>query len=93
MLDIIRTGVTVIFPGGRALKLVKSGVNISNSTNPLVLAKNISFTVLDCCTPPPVRLTAHCIGAGAVIAASVASPNPVTIGSAIHLISEIYENC
>lgn len=93
MLDLITTGATYLFPGGRALKLIKNGVKITNSTNPLIVTKNITLTVLDCCAPPPVRLVAHCIAAGAVIAASVASPNPVTIGSAVHLISEIYENC
>lgn len=81
--------VTYMFPGGRALKFIKNGVNITNSTNPLQITKNITLTVLDCCAPPPLRLTAYCIGARAVIAASVA----VTIGSAIHLVSEIYENC
>lgn len=86
-------GITYLFLGGRALKLFKNGVNLTNSTNPLMVTKNITLTVLDCCAPPPVRLVAHCIGAGAVIAASVASPNPITIGSAIHLISEIYDNC
>ena len=93
MWDIIAAGGTYMFPGGRALKLIKNGVNVTNSTNPLVLTKNITLTVLDCCAPPPIRLAAHCIGATAVMAASVASPNPVTIGSTIHLISEIYENC
>jgi hypothetical protein len=86
-------GATYLFPGGRALKLFKNGVNLTNSTNPLMITKNITLTVLDCCAPPPVRFVAHSIGVGAVIAASVASPNPVTIGSAIHLISEIYDNC
>ena len=90
---LIATGATYLFPGGRALKLVKNGVNIINSTNPLTLTKNISLTVLDCCAPPPVRLAAHSIGAGAVITASVVTPNPVTIGSAIHLVTEIYDNC
>ena len=84
---------TFMFPGGRALKLVRSGFSITNSTNPLVLTKNITLTVLDCCAPPPLRLAAHCISAGALIAASVAAPNPVTIGSSIHIITEIYENC
>jgi hypothetical protein len=93
MFDLITVGATYLFPGGRALKLVKNGVCISNSTNPWVLTKNITLTVFDCCTPPPVRLAAHCVSAGALIAASVASPNPVTVGSAIHLVSEIYENC
>ena len=93
MFDLIRTGATYIFPGGRALKLVKNGVSITNSTNPLTLTKNITLTVLECCAPPPLRLAAHCIGAGVVIVASVASPHPVTIGSAVHLILELYEKC
>jgi len=93
MLDLIPTAATYLFPGGRTLKLVKNGVAITNSTNPLTLTKNITLTVLDCCAPPPLRLAAHCIGAGALIAASVASPNPVTVGSAIHLVSELYDQC
>lgn len=93
MFHLITIGATYLFPGGRALKLFKNGVNLTNSTNPLMVTKNITLSVLDCCAPPPVRLVAHCVGAVAVIAASMASPNPVTIGSAIHLISEIYDNC
>jgi hypothetical protein len=93
MFDLITTGATYIFPGDGSLKLVKNGVNITNSTNLFVGTKNITVTMLDCCATPPVRLAAHYIGAVAVIAASVASPNPVTVGSAVHFISEIYENC
>ena len=84
---------TYIFPGGRALKLIKHGINITNSTNPLSVTKNLTLTVIDCCSPPPVRLAAHCIAATALVAASVTSPTPVTIGSAIHLINELYEKC
>lgn len=84
---------TYLFPGGRALKLVKSGVNITNSTNPLVLTKNITITVIDCCAPPPIRLAFHCTAVVATIGASIVSPNPVTIGSAIHLVTEIYDIC
>lgn len=91
--DLISIGAPYMFPCGRALKLIKNGVKITNSTNPLTLTKNVTLTVLDCCAPPPVRLAAHCIGFGATIVASVASPNPVTIGSAIHLATEIYDNC
>tara|TARA_Y100000385_G_scaffold18768_1_gene18818 strand:- start:14507 stop:14788 length:282 start_codon:yes stop_codon:yes gene_type:complete len=93
MIGLISESFTYLFPGGRALKLIKNGVNITNSSDVLILTKNITLTVIDCCTPPPVRLAAHCIVAGAVVAASVASSNPVTIGSAIHLITEIYEQC
>lgn len=82
-----------MFPGGRALKLIKTGINITNSTNPIMLTKNITLTILDCCAPPPVRLIAHCVSAGALIGASIAAPNPVTIGSSIHILTEIYENC
>lgn len=93
MLDLLASGLTLAFPGGRALKLARNGVNITNSTNPLMVTKNITLIVLDCCAPPPVRLAAHCIGASAVIAASIASPNPVTIGSAIHMVTELYDQC
>ena len=93
MLDLIATGATYLFPGGRALKLVKDGINVTNSTNPLILTKNITLIVVDFCTLPPVRLTAQCVAARSLIAASVVSPNPVTIGSAIHTVTEISENC
>jgi len=87
MLNLITELLTYMFPGGRTVKLIKNRVTITNSSNPLVLTKNITLTVIDCCILPPLRLAAHCI------AASVASPNPVTIGSAINLVTEIYEQC
>jgi hypothetical protein len=93
MYQIIAGAVTYLFPGGRTLKLIKNGVNITNSTNPLIITKNITLTVIDCCAPPPVRLAFHCSAVVATIGASIVAPNPVTIGSAVHLITEIYENC
>ena len=84
---------TYLFPGGRALKLIRNGVNVTNSSNPSMLIKNITFTVIDCCAPPPLRLASHCLAAGALVTASIISPNPVTIGSSIHIISELYDNC
>ena len=93
MLNLIALSATYLFTGNRALILVKNGTNVINSTNPLILTKNITFIVVDCCTPPPVRLAAHCVAAGSLIAASVVSPNPVTVGSAVHVVTEIYENC
>ena len=59
----------------------------------MATTKNITLVVIDCCASPPFWLTAHCVGAVALIGASFAAPNPVTTGSAIHVISEIYENC
>ena len=93
MLNLITAGATYLFPGVRAAKLVKSGINVTNSTNPLIVTKNITLIVVDCCAPPQLRLVAHCIGVGSLITASVLNPNPVTIGSALHLVTELYENC
>ena len=73
--------------------MIKNGANVTTSANPLVLTKNITLTVIDCCAPPPIRLAAHCIEASAFIVALVESIDTVTIGSAINLISKIYENC
>ena len=43
MLNLIAAGATYLFPGGRALKLVKDGINVTNSTNPLILTKNFGI--------------------------------------------------
>lgn len=59
MWNLIAIGTTYLFSGGRALKLIKNGVNLTNSTNLLSLTKNITLTVIDCCTPLPIRLAAH----------------------------------
>lgn len=58
--NLIISSATYVFPGGRALQLVKNGVNITNSINPLILAKNITLSVIDCFTSPLVRLVAFC---------------------------------
>ena len=89
----ITEALSYLFPGGRALKLIQNDVRITNSSNVLMLTKNVTLTVIDCCTPPPVRLGAHCIGDVSVLAASIVSPNTVTIGTAIHLITELNEEC
>lgn len=91
--EIIGTGSPYLFPCGRAYKLIRNGINVTSSTNPIVLATNTTMVVIDCCTPPPVRLAAHCVSAGGLVIASIISPNPVTAGAALHVIGEIYENC
>ena len=58
---LIVTGITYLFPGELALKLVKNGVNLINSTNHLRLTKNITLTVLNCCAPLLIKLVAHCL--------------------------------
>ena len=81
---------SVIFPGGRALKLVKSGVKITNSTNTMGVVKNITLTVIDCCAPPIVKLPVRC----AVLGGTLLLPtNPITVGFSIEMIRDIYEEC
>lgn len=84
---------TYLFSGGHTLKLVKNSVNVTNLTNPLILTKNITLVFFDCFAPPPVRLAFHCLGVVATIGAATAASNPVTIGSAIHLVTELCEQC
>jgi hypothetical protein len=93
MLHLIAPIVPYFFPGGRAVKWFKTGLEITNSTNPLVVTKNITLMVLECCAPPLIRLLGHCIAAVGTIGASITCPNPFTIESALHFISEIYEQC
>jgi len=57
------------------------------------LVKNLALTVVDYCVPPPVRLAAYCVAATSLIGAFVAFPNPITIGSALHIVTEISEQC
>lgn len=91
--NLIPAAADIIFPSFRAAKLIRAGANVTNSTNPLVITKNVTLLVVACCSPPPVRLAAHCIAAGALIVASVVSPNAITFGSTIHVIKEIYDDC
>lgn len=38
-----------LFPGTRAVKLIKSGIDITNQPNPLIVGKNITLVIIDCC--------------------------------------------
>ena len=79
-----------VFPFMRVFKLVRYGVNITNSTNPITVVSNVTLTVLDCCCPAPLRLAATC--AASTDSAAV-EPNPVLVGAAIHFANEIYDKC
>lgn len=93
MLNLLIEAGTYTFPCGRALKLIKSTMNITNSTSPIILGTNLTLTVIECCSPAPLRLAAHCVAAGSLLTASLLTPNPITIGPTVHIIGEIYENC
>ena len=82
------------FPFSRTLKLVRQGVSITNSKNPVSIAGGQqSMTVIDCCPPLPLKFTLHCASAATLIVGSVAVPNPTTVGAAVHIITEIIEKC
>ena len=57
------------------------------------MQKNISLTVIDCYALSSARVAAHCLSAGALLTALIVSSNLFTIGSFIHVITEIYEDC
>jgi hypothetical protein len=76
-----------VFPFMRVVKLVRTGVKITNSTNPITVVGNVTLTVLDCCAPPPLRLAATCA------ASSTVAPNPISVGATLHFASQIYDNC
>lgn len=82
-----------IFPGVRAIKLFKKSIEVTNSTNPLIMTKNITLVMVDCCCPPTIRAAAHCVSVASLLAASCVSPSPITFGGLIHVITEIYEDC
>jgi hypothetical protein len=82
-----------MFPHYLLVTLIRNGVKIPNLTSPLLIRKNITLTIIDCCASPPVRLTVQCVAASLLSVVSVISSNPITIGSAIPIVTEIYENC
>lgn len=80
-----------LFPLGRLIKVARSGYKITNSTNPLTVASNITLTVLECCAPPPLRLAVTCVTFGVVLTSALVAPNPVSVGAAAHFMGEIYD--
>lgn len=82
-----------IFPFGRIVKVTRTAVNITNSTNPVVVTLNVTKTVLECCAPPPLRLAVDCVALGAGVVSTIASPNPISVGVAAHFVGKIYDEC
>lgn len=82
-----------MFPAIRTLKLSMKAINITASANPITFSKNVTLVVIGCCAPPPLKLAAHCVSAGSLLAASCIAPNPITIGSFTHVITELYDEC
>ncbi len=81
-----------MFPIVRAIKLVRCGSRIVNSTNPIVIIANVTLTVFECCAPPPIRLAATCAAFARSAVSSVITPNPVSVGATLHFSSQVYEN-
>jgi hypothetical protein len=92
-MSLIKKTFDLFFPGARTLRLLKEVVDTTNSTSPIKIATNVTLVVADCCMPPPARLAVRCTAAGSLIWLSFTAPNPITIGSALHMVTEIYELC
>ena len=84
---------SAIFPIGRGARLIRSGIRATNSTNPALIAKNITVEILKCCLPPEAKLALNCISAFSLIGSCFICPNAVTAGAALHLMNEVYDQC
>lgn len=83
---------------GPGVEYIKKAQKLTDISDPVTASSRGVGMIFKSCFGKTAVVSAECVlwlglsVAGAVIAASVANPNPVTIGSAIHLVSEIYEN-
>lgn len=93
MLPIIDAVIPYMFPVFRAKSLFDKATVITNSTNPVVLAKNITLTVVDLCCPPQLKVAARCVALGAFLISTATCPTPLNTGVVLHMISEIYDKC
>lgn len=74
-------------------KLVRYGTKIINSINQIAVLENIVLTLIDCCSPIPIRLVATYIAFTASLMCSNTTPNPAIIVDTAHFANEIYEKC
>lgn len=58
---------------------------ITNSSNPWIITKNVTLIVLGCCLP------VQCVNTSDLLVLSVSSPNVITFGFVMHMLTEIYE--
>jgi len=83
------------FIAGRTVKPVKTAHNVTEITNPIKLATNVTLTVVKCCCPPQVQLTAECVSVVALLSSMTLSPpnpyTPVTFENSVHLVTSIYD--
>lgn len=77
----------------RATNIYSLAKNATNSTNPVVLTTNIRLTVLECCTPPPVSLTFHCLAAIGNIRARCLGPNLTMATASLGIVGQLYKKC
>lgn len=82
-----------LFLGGRVVKLYKKGMLVKNATSPVELITHIGLATLECCLTPKKKIALKCVSALALLGTSAVSPNIITFGSAVHIITQIYEDC
>ena len=84
---------STVFPAIRTTQLFYKTGRIMNSTNPVSLATNITLTVVECCSPPLLRLTSQCLSIVTLVGASWAFSNPTTIDWTVSLLRGLYFKC
>lgn len=92
MLNLILAGAGYLFPASRILNLSRNGINMTSSTNPVILSKNVTLMVIDCCSFYLLKLIAYCVMASSLIGVSLLIFDLITVGLAIHVTTEIHGN-
>lgn len=91
--SLIAKDTTCLFRGRRTRKLVKNGVNITNTKPLLTLINTIISTIINYCAPPSRHWELYYTITIVTIGALVISSTTVTISSTVYLITETYEQC
>jgi len=73
-----------VFTAGRTVKLIRTAHNVTESTNLINLAKNVTITIVKCCLPSQVKLISEYVSVVALLSSVVLAPQnlytAVTLG-------------
>ena len=72
-----------------ATSALAHGSELANSTNPLVIAKNVTLTVAEVCLPPQVKYPVRCTVFLAMCGYSLWSPEPFSKVACISMLRSL----
>lgn len=95
LLGILQSSAKMIFAASITFKPIKTGSEVIETSSPLTTFKNVTFTILKCCTSlsPSIKIAVKCAALAGNIASSVVSLNSITLGCSVSLVCDIFEEC